>query len=81
MRSLEWVRSAEHYFDKLPGKIQRQIRTKIDRLTVDPYFNTVPLSGWEGVYRIRSGDWRILYRILPGTIRILSIGPRGDIYK
>ncbi len=38
---------------------------------------------YEGCHRLRHGDLRIIYYWdkADGTIVILAIGPRGDIYK
>lgn len=81
MRDTEWTHSAKKYFDKLPTKIQRQIIKKIKMLSVDPFKNTVFLKEWAGVRRAKVGDWRILFRVLNNVVRIIAIGPRGDIYK
>lgn len=81
MRSLEWTHSAKKYFDKLPSNIKRQISKKIELLREDPYASSIELKDWGGVRRVRSGDWRILFRVLNDAIRVIAIGPRGDIYK
>lgn len=81
MRSVEWTASAKKYFDALPGKIQEQLRKKIMALRPDPFTGSVALKDWHGVRRIRSGDWRVLFRVMGESIRIIAIGPRGDIYK
>lgn len=41
----------------------------------------IALLDWQGIRRLRAGDWRILFRITDEAIHILAIGPRGDIYK
>ena len=81
MRFTEWTHSAKKYFSKLPSKIQRQIAKQVMDLSVDPFKDTVLLKEWEGIRRARAGDWRILFRVSEETIRIIAIGPRGDIYK
>lgn len=81
-RLLEWTSPAKHYFDRLPSKIQIQIKNKISKLLDDPFSNSAVLHDWgEGARRIRSGDWRIIFRVTEDAIRILAIGPRGDVYK
>lgn len=70
------------------AKERKQIRRKIDALARDPYPpGCKKLQGDQGrdapVYRIRSGDYRILYLVRsdPSTIVVLDIGHRKDIYR
>jgi mRNA interferase RelE/StbE len=41
-----------------------------------------PLQGRDG-FRLRIGDWRLLYEVDRGRLIILvvEVGPRGDVYK
>jgi mRNA interferase RelE/StbE len=41
----------------------------------------VKLVGVEGVYRVRVGDYRVVYRIEDDELLVLKIGHRGDVYK
>lgn len=81
MRSLEWTHSAKQYFERLPPRIQRQVRRRIEELLEDPLTDAVALKDWGGIRRARSGDWRILFRATADTIRVIAVGPPGDIYK
>lgn len=42
-----------------------------------------PMSGHENLYRLRVGTYRVIYTIENNilTIRVLTIGNRGDVYK
>jgi mRNA interferase RelE/StbE len=68
----------------MPADTATRIRTKIDDLARDPHApnnNVKKLTGRDG-YRLRVGDWRVIYDLDSG-LRILSvirIGPRGGIY-
>ncbi|MEN6567368.1 MAG: type II toxin-antitoxin system RelE/ParE family toxin [Veillonellales bacterium] len=57
----------------------------LDRLVKDPFMapNVKPLNGQADHYRLRVGDWRIIYRIQEERllISVISIGSRGDVYK
>lgn len=48
-----------------------------------PKGDTKTLSGHKGYYRLRVGDYRIIYTIDNGkfVICIIDAGNRGDIYK
>lgn len=41
------------------------------------------LSGYDGVWRVRVGDWRIAYAIREGVLVVLviALGARGEIYE
>lgn len=70
---------------KLPRNIALLIREKIDLLAKDPYnpnLASKKLHRRAG-YRIRVGDWRILYELKNEEliIIIIKIGSRGDVYK
>jgi mRNA interferase RelE/StbE len=41
----------------------------------------VKLKGSAGSFRIRIGDYRVLYRITATTVEILSVGHRRDVYR
>jgi len=60
---LEFKRSAEREFDRLPRGVRERLRSRIDRLVENP----VPpgsrkLTGSE-LYRIRVGDYRVVYGV------------------
>lgn len=76
------------YLERLvQRKIRRQIIAKIESLAKDPHPNGAKqlqnvTDGGQPVYRIRSGDYRILYSIRDGqTIVVLDIGDRKDVYR
>jgi len=65
-------------------KIQRQLHNKIKNLRNNPYPpNCVKLKGQEDLYRIRSGDYRIVYMVKSKevTILVLRIAHRKEVYK
>jgi mRNA interferase RelE/StbE len=69
----------------MPRNIADIIREKIELIAHDPYAdipNASKLQGRAG-YRLRVGDWRIIYEINNDEVLIiiLKIAPRGEVYK
>ena len=69
----------------MPRDTAQRIREKIELLAVDPYApntNARKLTGRSG-YRLRVGDWRIIYEIRKEEliVLVLKIAPRGEVYK
>jgi mRNA interferase RelE/StbE len=76
-------RSAAKELDALPTPDRRRIAAKIHLLAKDPRPPGVErLSGAEW-YRLRQGDYRVLFEIDDGkrTVTIVRIGHRRDVYR
>jgi mRNA interferase RelE/StbE len=78
--------SAQKVLKKLELKTKTRIAEKIHRLghnPDDPGLDIKPLKGPEKLFRLRIGDWRVIYA-RDDIVRIISIekiGSRGDVYK
>lgn len=70
----------------VPQKIRSQIKRRIESLAANPVppgakkLHSV-IDGDHPVYRVRQGDFRILYSVRPIIIVILDIGNRKDVYR
>jgi mRNA interferase RelE/StbE len=69
---------------KLPANWQKRIVAKIREVSVNPYApnnNLTRLQGSDG-YRLRVGDWRIIYELDDDRLvmLVLEVGSRGGIY-
>ncbi len=76
-------RSAERELELLPKNIHDRIVTALLSLKVNPFPNGVKkLYGREG-YKIRVGNYRILYLIEEAhkKVEIFSIAHRKDVYR
>lgn len=82
---VKFKRTAEKQLSKLPRQIQKKLRSYIDeKLTKDPRPAGVrKLVGKDNLYRIRVGNYRIIYQINDDTlvVRITKLGDRRDVYK
>lgn len=78
-----FVRSAEKELLRLNKSLGQRILKRISSLGDNPYGqNSQKLEGSDG-YRIRIGDYRVVYTIdkKNQTILIIKIGHRREIYK
>lgn len=82
---LQISESAEKSLKKISKKDRLRIIEKIDALEHDPMpSGSIKLKGYrEVLYRIRSGDYRIVYSIKQDMLIILvvEIGHRREIYR
>ena len=69
---------------KLPVKMQERIDSAIEALESDPRASGVKkLKSQRDLYRIRVGDYRIIYEIQDAVLVVLivKVGKRGDVYR
>ncbi len=81
---IEFSRRAEKQFEDLPQQIQQRIRPRIDALAEDPRPPGVKkLEETENQYRLRVGDYRIVYEIHDAILLVIlvRIGHRSDVYR
>lgn len=67
---------------RLPLPLASRIRDKIEQYAADPRSqanNVKRLQGRQG-YRLRVGDWRVLFDEAGMVMAILDVGPRGGVY-
>ena len=88
MRKGRWQiiihRKAERVLKRLDGDTLERIRRAIRGLASEPRpISHQKLSGYENLYRIRVGDWRIIYAIEAKqlVVLVLEISPRGGAYR
>lgn len=81
---IQWKNSAKKELKKLDKQIILRILQAIEKLATNPYSSgSKKLMGSESIYRIRVGDYRIIYNIQSSvlTIEIIKIGHRREVYR
>jgi mRNA interferase RelE/StbE len=76
--------AALRQFRKLPAAVQRRLSPHIDALADNPRpTGVVKLSGVSDIYRVRVGDYRIVYEIqdVVLVVLVLKIGNRREMYR
>lgn len=72
---------AEKEIEALDYKIQDRIFDKIESLVKNPLPSQATKLKNTNSYRLRVGDYRIIYEIYNGIVYILKVGHRRDVYR
>ena len=81
---IEFRPAAFRDLEKLDKGLQRRIVARIEALAVDPFPSGIKkLQGADNLYRLRVGDYRVLYEVDAGVLLVLvvRVGPRKEIYR
>jgi mRNA interferase RelE/StbE len=69
---------------RLERREQQRIRAAIDLLADNPRPPTwVAMQGEAAVYRVRVGDYRIVYEVLDAVllVHVVRVGHRREVYR
>lgn len=81
---IQFQASARKALDGLPRRIQIRIGQALNALAKEPHLPAVKkLSDKHDIWRLRVGDYRVLYTIERGRLVILvvKIGHRREVYR
>jgi mRNA interferase RelE/StbE len=82
--TIQFKTSAARELRKLPAQVEAQIRPVIDALANDPRpSSVVKMHGYQSTYRVRSGDFRVVYEIHDEvlTVLVVRVANRRDAYR
>lgn len=83
--AVEVGRKARKFLVSLPDtKLRARLKDAIDGLAHEPRpTGCLKMQGEEGLYRVRVGDYRIIYQIQDAALLVLvvRIGNRREIYR
>ncbi len=82
--SVDFSKAARKQFKKLPLDVQERIQSKINELAIEPRPNGVKkIQGEENSYRIRVGDYRVVYDIFDDIllITVIRVKHRSQVYR
>jgi mRNA interferase RelE/StbE len=82
--AIEFRPAARKAVDRLDNTIFRRISPRIDALAADPRPpRCVKLAGHPSLYRIRIGDWRVVYEVNDDRqiVTVTIVAHRGESYR
>ena len=83
--TIEIARPARRQLQKLDPSIRKKVSKRIDRLADEPRPSSVVklTDVAPPIYRIREGQYRVLYTINDDklTVLVVRIGHRGEVYR
>jgi mRNA interferase RelE/StbE len=81
--SHDFSRAANKDMARLPADARKTIQGKIAQLVRGPWkmAGVKKFVGDESLYRLRVGDWRVVYEVEGQVITILKVEARGGVYK
>ena len=85
MYKIFFTKQSDKALRKMPRNVANLIRDKLATVASAPHAqhnNVTKLQNRPG-YRLRVGDWRIIYEIQNDrlVILVLKIAPRGEVYR
>lgn len=81
---IEWKRSAIKELNQLPKEAINRIVEHVSALAENPFPNGVrKLIGTDEIYRIRIGEYRVIYQVFAQklVIIIIRVRHRKDVYR
>ena len=83
---LVFGRQAIKKLGRMQPKVAKAIRDELDAIAADPFAkhaNVTALQGVKDGFRLRHGDWRVLYRLDRERQQMVVelVKPRGDAYR
>ena len=84
MKRVTFSKEAIRTLTRMPANTARLIRSRIDQYAEKPASlanNVKTLKGEPGVFRLRVGDWRVLFTEDGQVIAIVKVAPRSGAYE
>jgi mRNA interferase RelE/StbE len=81
---IEWKRSATKELQLLSPDLIRRVLIIVEQLAINPLpHGSIKLTGSDQTYRIRVGDYRVIYSLYQNLllVEIIRIAHRRDVYR
>jgi mRNA interferase RelE/StbE len=75
-----WDKKARDKLEKLETPFAQRIILKVRELSENPFSKDIKKLQGENSFRLRVGDYRVIFDIIRDAIIILNVGHRKNIY-
>lgn len=82
-RQIQYAPAAAKALRRMDAATRKRIMAKVRQLADDPGSlanNVKMLRGSDGWFRLRVGDWRVIYSETGAVLHVLRVAPRGSAY-
>ncbi len=82
MTKIRFTRRASRDIRKMTPEVRRRLEMALDQLIDDPTAGNRLHGEWEGHWKLRTGDYRIIYRVIDaGIIEVQYVRHRREAYR
>ena len=86
MYEVRYQKQAASQLFRMPRNVARRICAKVDAVAAAPYAghpNATRLQERDGDFRLRVGDWRVIYSLNDArkVLLVAKIDQRGQVYR
>ena len=80
---VHWTEASARDLRRIDAQAEDRIRVAIRRYAETEYGDIRRLQGRERQWRLRAGDWRVIFTLEPSTGRMVVLGVRhrSDAYR
>jgi mRNA interferase RelE/StbE len=85
MTQIAFTPAAAKQLRKLPRQVAQAILAKLDQLAADPQSLATQVKALQNsdpkLYRLRVGDYRVVYAQEGDTLRVAKVAHRREVYR
>lgn len=78
MQDIVYTKKARKNIKTLDIRVKDRVKEGIEKI---PFGDIKKLQGYSNLYRLRIGDYRVIYQTENDTIIVDAVLPRGEAYK
>jgi mRNA interferase RelE/StbE len=82
LRKIEYKASVFRELRRLDRQVAKRVIEKIEQELTSDELRATPLSGpFDGLYKLRVGDYRVIYALSAASVAILRVAHRREVYR